>query len=310
VHERIDFNRLGSAGFADLCHKALRSVLGPKYCPHGTGGPDGGRDGTFEGRPLQLPEGEGYWVIQIKFHDDFDRPTPARRAFLSAVKKELGRWQGRLAEGARAPDTLVFMTNVVASTMPAAGTRDRFGELVRAAALPIRQVLLWDGAWLRLELSRPENREFLAPGTEAQKVVFEAECSFTMDHDAIITVADLGNATDRPLTIRKVNLQVGSIGVLAPSAHRSTIEVEGATFMGPGPSGQIPPWGLIRAWWLFRAAGTGLRDLLDRAQPQPARVTIECFPSNTIVRSLELFTLQRLREMMEAPGVTEPEQSP
>jgi hypothetical protein len=217
----------------------------------------------------------GYWVFQFKYHDDSVGVSDARKRFLDAVRKELAAWKDRLASGVRRPDVLLFLTNITA-TASEKGIRARFARLVQSAGLPM-QVDFWDGAKLRLELTRMERGRLLV----------KASSQYLRTHHVIVVSAEIGNPGSSPTTIRNVTLRVGRHALLQPSDTPSALKLPGASFWGPEPQ-SIPARTFIRAWWRLPVPTPDLLRQLEGPAPPRMTLRLTLFPRGTIRRVLTL----------------------
>jgi hypothetical protein len=324
---RIDYNRLGPAGFRELCHAVLLRVLGPTYRPFSAGGPDAQRDGTFDGEPATPFLPKGYWVAQFKHHDvETVGASVCRRRFLREVKSELRRWQGRKEPQERIPDVFLFVTNVLATGGAGSGTFDRFDELARQFGKLKRgaQALLWDKARLDQAIDGlPDVQRIWLPPTiedilavlgapagsmallvttqEEGGVEFVASATYSSDWDAIVVVAEIGNETGHKLTIKEARLSLDGIGIFfTPDEPDPGKEVTGVPWCGPGVYGPIPPDEFRRVAWYFRVQATGVREALERGQPLRGTFIAHCFPRRTLAREVLVYSIAKLREMAQA----------
>lgn len=324
----INYDALGDKGFRNLCHLVLREYLGPEYIPLVVGGADGGRDGYFEGTPARAPNLPGYWVPQFKHHDVASvGADKARQRFLGEVADELDKWKERATRGERLPDVLLFMTNVDVSPVPRAGTLDKINGLIAAAIPPMRKVLVWARAGIDTEISLlPEVRRVYCPtiadaiaaftelhGDLLQKIApllsqpqpppeapMDVEVTvsaiYTDDRRAILVLADIGNASPTPLTIRDVKLVLPDIDTLLPDRPDRSLEATGYTWLNPHPH-TIPGHGFERVGWYFHDR-VGAKDHLDRAQPIRASLELGFFPQpRFLTRVIDLYSIRKLQEM-------------
>lgn len=297
-----NYNGLGSIGFRDLCHALLREVLGPTYRPYSALGADGQRDGTFDGVPLLAGLPSGYWVVQFKHHDvENVGAGRCRTMFLQEVKEELCRWQ---STGARRPDVLLFVTNLVATGVDVLGTFDKFDRHVATigAPGPDCKVLLWDRPKLDLELVPfPKIRVAsgmslsladlftglaglaidVAKGMEREHhddaIDLNLGALYVRDWGAVVLVGDVGNPTARMLTVSGIEIAVENLETLRPCEVVDGKGVPGASWQSAGVTEGIPPDGIRRWAWFLPVADPGLRRRLE-AEPASAVVTLRLYP--------------------------------
>jgi len=322
---RIDYNRLGPAGFRELCHAVLLQVLGPTYRPFSAGGSDAQRDGTFEGRPLQCGLPSGYWVAQFKHHDvETVGASIARSRFLQEVQTEITGWARRRERSERIPDILLFITNVLGTGGPRVGMFDRFDLLGRRLKKLKRggQVLLWEKARLDQEIDRmPDIQRIWTPPTIEDSLMslgvplgsmamlvqdqqeagmeFVASATYSTDWDAVTVVVEIGNETGRKLTIKDVSLSLDGIGVFAPDEPDQSKRVIGVPWRSPEVYGPILPDEFERAAWYFRVKGFGVREALEAHQPLRGTFIVHCFPRRTLAQEVLVYSIARLREMAQ-----------
>jgi hypothetical protein len=143
-----DLNRIGPHKFENLCQSLAMCILGDGVTVFG-GGPDGGRDATFEGTfywPPTKSHVEGYLVIQAKHKR---KPTGTRgdsNWFQTQVRQELEKWRFAAARH-RHPDYMIFATNVPLSAVSGQGGIDRLqvtaNKYIQAPGASLKAVWIW-----------------------------------------------------------------------------------------------------------------------------------------------------------------------
>jgi hypothetical protein len=124
-----DLSRLNTRSFEQLIQVIGAKVLGQGLIPFGDG-PDGGREGTIDGRvpyPNDAEMWDGRIVLQAKFRQ---RPEGTERDGQWAVdqlRQELATYGGGTAR--KIPDYLIFATNVTLSAAQDSGAKDRMFAL-------------------------------------------------------------------------------------------------------------------------------------------------------------------------------------
>ena len=124
---------LGSKKFETLTQMLCSKMIGPGLNMFG-GGPDGGREATFEGRanyPSELTQWEGYWVIQAKFKDvHLSDDANDFKWLRTTIQRELDKYATR-KQPVRKPDNLIFFTNIVLTGSANSGGRDKANEMIQ-----------------------------------------------------------------------------------------------------------------------------------------------------------------------------------
>ena len=327
---RIDYNRLGPAGFRELCHAVLLRVLGPTYRPFSAGGSDAQRDGTFEGSPHEPGLRAGYWVAQFKHHDvENVGASVCRSRFLQEVRSEVDGWAARKRAGARIPDVLLFLTNVLGTGRARVGMFDRFDLLARRFGRLKRgaRALLWEKARLDQAIDGlPDVQEVWLPRSIEDAVVglgvpaslvrlllkhqeevgveFVASASYVDAWNAVVVVTEIGNESGRKLTIKDVKLSLDGIPLLIPDEPNPARQVTGVSWRSPGALTAILPDEFERVAWCFEVEGPILREALERQQPVRGTFVAHCFPRRTIAQEVLVYSVARLQEMARAAPAT------
>jgi hypothetical protein len=144
-----DYNLMGlsSRSFEQLMQALAVKAIGPGVLVFGDG-PDGGREGTYEGR-MQYPSAadpwDGYLVIQAKYKQRTEGTAKDADWALGQLKSEFEKFasgQRRL----RRPEYYLFCTNVVLTPAHEVGTKDRAFALAGSYrdSLPLKGFDVWD----------------------------------------------------------------------------------------------------------------------------------------------------------------------
>jgi hypothetical protein len=168
--DSYDLSHLEPKSFEHLVNALALRVLGAGHTGFGPG-PDGGRDGYFEGEapyPSTVDRWSGRWVIQSKFH----KPKISGDEYkwlLNEIKSELAAFQDPASRRVW-PDIWIVATNIDPSGKPQTGCFDKALQLVKAArpALAAR-FHIWGGTKILNLLSGNEDiakhyGHFLTPG--------------------------------------------------------------------------------------------------------------------------------------------------
>ena len=131
MSEAYDLSQLEPEVFEHMVNALVLAVLGSGATGFGPG-PDGGRDGYFQGEapyPSQTDRWSGVWYIQSKFHRPNLSPNH-QRWLLEKIEDELAQFKN--AKGKRVwPDIWILATNVDPSGAAETGAFDRARELVK-----------------------------------------------------------------------------------------------------------------------------------------------------------------------------------
>lgn len=128
-----DLSRLEPATFEHLVNAIALKVLGAGATGFGPG-PDGGRDGWFEGEapyPSARQRWKGVWYIQCKFHAPHLSKNP-QRWLLDQLRTELAAFTDPRS-GRSWPDNWIVATNIEPSGRAVRGTFDQARTLVKKA---------------------------------------------------------------------------------------------------------------------------------------------------------------------------------
>jgi hypothetical protein len=142
-----DLSHLTPDTFEHLVNSLALRVLGAGHTGFGPG-PDGGRDGYFEGTapyPSESERWSGRWYIQSKFHAPH-LSKDAEKWLLARIEEELAAFSAPDNTKRVWPDNWIVATNVAVSGSPGNGTFDRARQLVAAARPALAdRFALWNG---------------------------------------------------------------------------------------------------------------------------------------------------------------------
>jgi hypothetical protein len=165
-----DLTKLGSGAFEHMINLLAFRVLGAGHTGFGPG-PDGGRDGYFEGEaeyPSPVDRWSGKWYIQSKFHTPH-LTTDAQKWLLEQIKAELSEFQ-KPNSRRRWPDNWIVATNIDPSGVPETGAFDAARALVKAVRPKLANHFhIWGGQKVLSLLALHSEistfyAEFLTPG--------------------------------------------------------------------------------------------------------------------------------------------------
>lgn len=128
----FELTRLDSATFEHLVNMLALRVLGPGSTGFGPG-PDGGRDGWFEGEanyPSSADRWTGVWYIQSKFHAPH-LSSNSQKWLLSEIEGELDRFSQPRSDR-QWPDNWIIASNIDPTGKPETGSFDAARAKVRA----------------------------------------------------------------------------------------------------------------------------------------------------------------------------------
>jgi hypothetical protein len=168
--QSYDLTQFDPTSFEHMANFLALKVLGAGHTSFGPG-PDGGRDGLFQGEaPYPSPSDcwSGRWYIQAKFHKPHLSTDP-QGWLLAQIKQELQEF--RKTDTQRDwPDNWIIITNIDPSGTPHTGAFDRAKQAVAEAHPGLESHFdIWGGRKvLDLLASHPEIKEyyfhFLTPG--------------------------------------------------------------------------------------------------------------------------------------------------
>ncbi|WP_127752090.1 hypothetical protein [Devosia sp. 1566] len=166
----IELSRLSPTTFEHLVNSVAMSVLGAGHTGFGPG-PDGGRDGLFEGTapyPSQTDRWSGTWYLQSKFRAPTSAGDP-QKWLIQQIEAELEEFE-RAGSDREWPDVWIIATNIDPTAVAKTGSFDKARALVKKANAKLaKRFDIWGGQKILTYLaSRPEissyYAEFLTPG--------------------------------------------------------------------------------------------------------------------------------------------------
>lgn len=131
--ESYDLTKLDSNSFEHMANLIAMRVLGSGHTGFGPG-PDGGRDGLFEGEasyPSDVGRWSGRWYVQSKFHKPHLSKDP-QKWIVQQIEEEVKQFQDPKTKR-RWPDNWIIVTNIDPSGAPSTGAFDRAKSIVAAA---------------------------------------------------------------------------------------------------------------------------------------------------------------------------------
>lgn len=131
--QTYELTRLDPASFEHMANLIAIRILGAGHTGFGPG-PDGGRDGYFEGEaayPSDTERWTGRWYIQSKFHTPHLSKN-AQQWLLEQIKNELAAFQKPNSQRIW-PDNWIVVTNIEPSGAPGTGVFDKAKALVEKA---------------------------------------------------------------------------------------------------------------------------------------------------------------------------------
>jgi hypothetical protein len=133
------------------------------------------------------------------------------------------------------------------------------------------------------------------PSATENSIEFVSSAVYSEERNAIIVVAELGNGTPGNLTVRDACISMHDAGALVPRDPflLGGLSVEGYKWLGLTPY-IVQALALVKIAWLFDAP-PAFRDRMALSQPARGDLTVRLFPHAPLVRSLEVFSIERLR---------------
>lgn len=168
--DSYDLSRLDPSSFEHMANLLALSVLGSGHTGFGPG-PDGGRDGYFEGEapyPSQSDRWTGHWYIQSKFHKPHLSKDP-QKWLLERIQEEIAEFE-KSDTKRQWPDNWIVATNIDPSGAAMTGSFDLARKLVASARPQLKDHFhIWGGRKiLDLLTLNPKVAEyyahFLTPG--------------------------------------------------------------------------------------------------------------------------------------------------
>lgn len=141
-----DLSRLDPHSFEHMVNFIALRVLGSGASGFGPG-PDGGRDGYFEGKapyPSTSTQWQGKWYIQSKFMRQHPGANP-QQWLITQIKEELAEFT-KPHSNRKWPDIWIVATNIEPSGVPQTGAFDQIRSLVKAARPQLaKKFQIWGG---------------------------------------------------------------------------------------------------------------------------------------------------------------------
>jgi hypothetical protein len=130
MSESHELSKLDTNSFEHMINLIALQVLGGGHTGFGPG-PDGGRDGYFEGDapyPSLTERWSGRWYIQSKFHKPHLSKNP-QKWLVEQIKEELEEFQKSRTKRLW-PDNWIVATNIDPSGAPETGAFDQARKMV------------------------------------------------------------------------------------------------------------------------------------------------------------------------------------
>ncbi len=128
--DSYDLSQLGTEAFENIVNFLALKTLGLGNTGFGPG-PDGGRDGYFEGEapyPSESEHWKGVWIIQSKFHKPHLSKNP-QKWLLDQVTNEIKKFEEDESDRSW-PDNWIIATNIDQSGKPETGSFDKIRKLI------------------------------------------------------------------------------------------------------------------------------------------------------------------------------------
>jgi hypothetical protein len=129
--DSYDLSKLGSEAFENIVNFLALKTLGLRITGFGPG-PDGGRDGYFEGEapyPSETERWKGIWYIQSKFHKPH-QSKDAQKWLIAQVKQEIQAFDKEESDRIW-PDNWIIATNIDQSGKPETGSFDTIKRMLK-----------------------------------------------------------------------------------------------------------------------------------------------------------------------------------
>jgi hypothetical protein len=220
--DSYDLTKLDEASFEHLVNALALRVLGAGHTGFGPG-PDGGRDGYFEGvapYPSSNAPWSGRWYLQSKFHRPHLSKDP-QKWLIGKIQEELTLFQSPDSKRTW-PNNWIIATNIDPSGSAETGAFDRANKIVSAAYPQLESHFhIWGGRkLLQLLAQYPDIAEyyahFLTPGnvlTSLYNQLHDAQASIT----SIVRYFIVTQFTEQQYTKLE---QAGSNADSRPGIHR------------------------------------------------------------------------------------------
>jgi hypothetical protein len=128
MSDSYDLSKLGTDAFENIVNLLALNTLGLGVSSFGPG-PDGGRDGYFEGEapyPSTTEQWKGVWFIQSKFHAPHLSKDP-QKWLVEQVSKEIQKFDNDGTDR-NWPNNWIIATNIDQSGKPETGSFDRLNK--------------------------------------------------------------------------------------------------------------------------------------------------------------------------------------
>lgn len=230
--DSFDLNGLDERSFEHLVNMLALRVLGHGHTGFGPG-PDGGRDGYYEGEapyPSTTDRWKGLWYIQCKFHKPHLSKDP-QKWLIEQVDKELKQFKAPASKAPASkrkwPNNWIIATNIDPSGVPETGAFDRVRKAVRKAHRSLTgHCHIWGGRKIiDLLTLYPEVAQryghFLTPGrvlAELHRFIKDAAA----DIDTIVNFLVARQFTEHQYTKLE---QAGSTADSRPGIHKLFIDL-------------------------------------------------------------------------------------
>ena len=222
-----ELTRLDSNSFEHLVNALALRVLGAGLTGFAPG-PDGGRDGFFEGAapyPNSVDQWAGRWYVQSKFHLPHLSKDP-QKWLLNQISKEIAAFRDPRSRRT-APDIWILATNIDPSGSAETGSFDAALALVKKWSPDIaKRFHIWGGRKILDLLSLyPEISayygEFITPGN-VLKLLYDTMRDDSANIDDIIRHLIVTQVTEQQYTKLE---QAGSTADNRPGVHELFVDV-------------------------------------------------------------------------------------
>lgn len=225
--ESYDLTQLDPNSFEHLVNLLALRVLGLGHTGFGPG-PDGGRDGYYEGEapyPSKSDRWSGRWYIQSKFHKPHLSKDP-QKWLLDRIQEELKEFKN--PESKRQwPDNWIIATNIDPSGTPMTGAFDEAKKLVSQARPKLKNRFhIWGGRKiLDLLVLYPEAadyyKHFLTPGS-VLTAMYDQIKDARAEIESILRFLIVKQFDEQQYTKLE---QAGSAADMRPGIHRLFIDL-------------------------------------------------------------------------------------
>jgi hypothetical protein len=158
MSDSYDLSKLGTDAFENIVNLLALNTLGLGVSSFGPG-PDGGRDGYFEGEapyPSTTEQWKGVWFIQSKFHAPHLSKDP-QKWLVEQVSKEIQKFDNDGTDR-NWPNNWIIATNIDPSGKPETGSFDKIRQLLNKSSNGKKVNLnVWGGRKILDMLTAHEN---------------------------------------------------------------------------------------------------------------------------------------------------------